>query len=123
MKVISRIIVVVTFACGGSCRTNADDPVLSEALTVHNELSVKFEALHEALRIDSLQHPDSLKAWRKILSELESNMIEVPGDHKHHEGHNHHQVVELTTDQLLAAQLDLQKQLDSLEVRIKRSSR
>jgi hypothetical protein len=122
-------ILFLTFvaACLQCCKTSsADEALLKEAASVHNELISLSRSLKHTL--DSLSNAgavpaDSIQAWKNMLLEWEQDVVEVPGnDHEEHDDHhNHHHhgaTPEITAAEMLTVQKELKQRLEHLQRRI-----
>jgi hypothetical protein len=120
---ISRLfyLFVVTLGC------SSPKVELTEANIIHLQNAALFENLEN--KLDSLQkigtHESQSKDLQNLkheLSELEENMVEVPGfEHKHqHEGHNHsHETpINYTDDQILAIQKEVKSELLKIKTKV-----
>jgi hypothetical protein len=103
-----------------------EDSLLKDAARVHNEAVVTAKLLEvklEQLSLDSTYLKDSIDVWITDLENWKSNLVEVPGNESHelheHAHHNHgKQLPDLTAEQILLVQLEMQTQLESIKSRI-----
>ena len=103
-------------ACGG---TSAEDKAkLEEAHEIQEKVIAIVKELDEALEAN----PEAGDALKEELHEIEESLFEIPGYHLElpgHEGHDHsHSQVELGTDEILAVQKELLKQVEALKKEI-----
>ena len=128
-------ILLLAFACGSS----KEDPNLTQAMAIHNEATkIGHSASMSISQLKSLEagmnqpQLDSLNAITTDLSEWYETLVEVPGnDHDDHDGHDHsghdhdhdhdHQenyLEGLSSEEILAIQAELKKQIQWIDARV-----
>jgi hypothetical protein len=108
------LIVLICYSCSSSPRE--EKGLLQEAAKIHNEMVDEMEKLEQALyQFQQVNKnafvQDSISILLSVIGEWESELVEVPGnEHVHHHGeHHHHQATaDLTSQELL----DIQRELD-----------
>ena len=115
------ITLLIALAATGCSSGEKRDPVLKEAAAVHNEAVAIVSELKEYLAKDSIHAQDSIRAWQREIEAWENELIEVAGNDKHDHSkhvHGHSAVPDITPEQMLAAQLEMKKQIESIRTRI-----
>ncbi len=112
----------------------AEQKEYEQAALIHNAMLDKAGKLEDTLTLmltDSawLNQQDSVKAILAALENWEKQLVEVPGnedhDHNHgaHEHHDHEQApVEVTPEQMLLIQQDLESRLTNISKRLQQIS-
>lgn len=112
----------------------AEHQEYEQAALLHNAMLDKAGKLEDTLTLmlaDSvwLNQQDSVKAILAALENWEKQLVEVPGnedhDHNHgaHEHHDHEQApVEVTPEQMLLIQQDLESRLTNISKRLQQIS-
>lgn len=122
------ILLLVLCACGG--RNRQDEALLKEAAAIHNQMVILAETLEK--KLETLQNDtthtipaDSITAWMQAIKAWESDLVEVPGNEEHHhheEGEHHHQnTPDVTAEQMLVIQKELNIRLEALRQRIEKN--
>lgn len=99
-----------------SCSTTTSDTRKNhEATVLHNSMMKKAAVIRdrlEELKGDSTLIQDSIAAWVYAMDRWQADVVEVPGnEHHEHENHDHHEhnpPPDVTEEQML----DIQKELD-----------
>ena len=128
-------ILLLAYACGSS----KEDPKLAEAMDIHNEATkIGHTASMSVSQLKSLEAKmnqsqlDSLNAITADLSEWYETLVEVPGnedhdghdhaghDHDHDHDHDHHEnyLEGLSSEEILAIQAELKKQIQWIDARV-----
>ncbi|MDW3194388.1 MAG: hypothetical protein R8G66_18575 [Cytophagales bacterium] len=121
-------ILLLAYACGSS----KEDPNLAQAMDIHNEATkIGHSASMSVSQLKSLEAKmkqpqlDSLNAITTDLSEWYETLVEVPGnEHEDHDGHDHdhdHQenyLEGLSSEDILAIQAELKKQIQWIDARV-----
>lgn len=124
MKKLLFVLALLFTACGGN---SADKKILADAARIHNEmmeLAEQLETKIDGLQPDSSQLPaDTLANIRQAFSAWESDVVEVPGNEEHHheegeEHHHEHKTVEVTAQQMLTIQTELNRRLLEIQSRV-----
>lgn len=128
-------ILLLVYACGSS----KEDPKLAQAMDIHNEATkIGHSASMSISQLKSLEAKmeqpqlDSLNAITSDLSEWYETLVEVPGndhdghdhdhaghDHDHDHDHDHQEnyLEGLSSEEILAIQVELKKQIQWIEAR------
>ncbi len=124
--VCALLFLTMVAACSGSDR---EQEMLKQAADIHNEMMKKAGTLEAWLNevsatLQQAVPADSISDWKRSLASWKEEVVEVPGNEEHddHEaGHHHHdsQNVELTADQMLKVQQELDSRLATLIERVK----
>jgi ABC-type nickel/cobalt efflux system permease component RcnA len=114
-------LVFITAACSSK---KEDTTVLVKAAEIHNAMMRKSTELQHSLnRLEKFSEvpADSVALWSSLLDTWKKDVVEVPGneahshdDHDHDHHHHGHANENLTPEQVLAIQQDLDKRLDQL---------
>jgi hypothetical protein len=116
------LIVFISYSCNSS--SQQEEKLLHEAAEIHNEMVHEMQELKQA--VHQLQRTsknaaiqDSIPVILSVIEEWEQELVEVPGnEHSHENGeHHHHQAkVEVTSQELL----NIQRELDGRRKLIKK---
>lgn len=97
-----------------------------EAILLHNSMLEKADHIEDRLNElsgDSLVNQDSVDLFTILLQHWKADLIEVPGNEAHdhvHQGHahSHGTIPDITAEQMLAVQRELDQRLSEIGKRI-----
>jgi hypothetical protein len=120
-----RSILVYSVIIAFSCASRKDEAKLNrEAIVLHNsmmERAALIESKLVDLKDDSTVNQDSVGWLITFLNEWKGDVVEVPGNesesHDHHGHHHDHSLVNVTSEQMLEIQRELNDRLTILEER------
>lgn len=105
------------------------------AAEIHNQMISTKDTLEQTLLnlkkdTSGLVSQDSILAWEELLKIWENDLVEVPGNELHHDHHqsesnphHSHQQLDVTPEQMLEVQKELQQRLTAIEKRIAPSAK
>lgn len=129
MKKYLLVLALFFTGCGGN---SEDKKIMADAARIHNEmmeLAEKIETKIDGLQPDSLRLPaDTLANIRQAFGAWESDIVEVPGNEEHHhkkgeEHHHEHKTVDVTAQQMLTIQTELNRRLLEIQSRVDKVSK
>jgi hypothetical protein len=97
-----------------------------QAIVLHNSMVKKANHIEHRLneiKKDSAISRDSLALLSTLLARWKGELVEVPGNEDHdHAGHEHHhgKAIDLTDEQILEIQKELDERLSSIGQRVSR---
>ncbi len=110
-----------------SCTAKVSDEKRNhEAIIIHNSIMKKANQIEHRLnelRNDSTLSQDSLKLFSTLFEQWSEDIVDVPGTGNHdHSGHahNHSTIRDITEEQILEIQRELDEQLSNIGKRMSR---
>lgn len=110
-----------------SCSSkSSEDKRNHEAIILHNSMIKKANQIDlrlNELKYDSSVNQDSVMLLSKALEQWKYDLVEVPGNEEHnHDHHNHahndNKIPEVTEEQMLAIQRELDERLSGIGSRV-----
>jgi hypothetical protein len=117
MKIFAFISMLTLITCSTK---NGDEKLNAQAILLHNSMIRKANAIEHRLaelESDSLVNKDSVQTLLKMLEGWEADLVEVPGNRTmimktHH--HHDHKPLDVTAEQMLAIQKELDGRLSRI---------
>lgn len=115
------IISIVFFACGSRAER---DGIHDQAIIIHNSMIKKADRIAlqlNELKYDASVNQDSIRTLSSLFNKWQSSLVEVPGnpDHNHNgHSHDHHAPANITDEQMLEIQNELDVLLSNIGKRI-----
>jgi len=111
--------------CLGCSSSSQEKELLDKAASVHNDIVNEMSGLKadlNRLEVDALYvTKDSLKEILKSIDEWQRDLVEVQGNEHHDpqkdDHHHDHSVLEVTAEEMLNIQLEMQKRSDAIKTR------
>jgi hypothetical protein len=124
MKMLILLSLAVLTGCSSK---KIDEKINSQSIVIHNSMIKKAQAIEDVLTnlvADSLStvNADSIATLLQMLEEWENDLVEVPGnkDHQHEGRHHDHKPLDVTAEQMLEIQQELDTRLSMIGKRLDR---
>jgi len=122
---MKNILIILSILFIAACGAKKEDPVIAEAIAVHEEAIQLFHELKGLLKeLEQNEHiaAEAIASIKIALQEWEENLVEVPGfahahDHDAHAHHHHHhdqQKLKISAEEMLALQKELRENIKQL---------
>lgn len=119
------VILIASSILIGCSSTGSERKGNQQAIALHNSMVKKAKAIEDRLnqlRSDSTTNRDSVGALTEALIQWKADLIEVPGNEEHdHHAHGHgsnQNMPQITDEQMLEVQQELDRRLSLIEKRI-----
>ena len=114
MKKIAAFAVIIM-----SCNAKVSEEKLNhEAITLHNSMVQKSNMIAHRLneiKNDTAVNQDSVTVLIQLLAQWKNDLVEVPGNEHHgHDHHHQHSPPDVTAEQMLEIQKDLDMRLGNI---------
>ena|SRR5688572_3285587 len=121
-----KIAITISLALFSCSSRSAEDNINHEAIILHNSMMKKANQIEHRLnelKNDATVNQDSLKLFSTLFNQWRADIVEVPGhdnhDHTDH-AHTHSAIPDITGEQMLEIQRELDERLSKIGKRIYR---
>jgi hypothetical protein len=121
-----RIAITISIALFSCSSRSSEDKINHEAIMLHNSMMKKANQIEHRLNglwNDTTVNRDSLKLFSALFEQWRADIVEVAGnenhDHSDH-AHSHSTIPDITEEQMLEIQRELDERLSKIGKRINR---
>jgi hypothetical protein len=119
-----KIAITVSIALFSCTSQSADNKINHHAIMLHNSMMKKANQIGHRLNElsnDATVNQDSLKLLSKLFKQWQSDIVEVPGNEHHdHADHGHTTAPDITKEQMLNIQRELDERLSKIGEKLNR---